>query len=428
MTTAELHNELRCYYNSGATQSIRFRKHQLRALKHAIIEYEGQFYRALEQDLNKSSDEAFLTEINIVLNEINYALRHVRFWAKKRYVCGSMLTFPSVSYIQNEPIGTVLIMAPWNYPVNLLLCPLVGAIAAGCTVMLKPSPTVPNVSRVLSKMINSTFSSQYITIVEGHRDVNQELLALRWDTIFFTGSPRLGRIVMEAASKHLTPCILELGGKSPCIIDKDANIKVTARRVAWGKLLNNGQTCIAPDYLMVHHSIVDTFMHELDEAIEDISENNQIVRIVNDDALHRLESYEQNQDLQWEEEIFGPMFPVRTYSSLQDAVSYINNHEKPLALYFFGQIERGKFVIDHTSSGGAVINDVMLHIVNPNLPFGGVGNSGMGSYHRKQSYLCFTHRKSVLVAWNPFRIRLKELPFTGKSRFLQFVCRIIRHG
>jgi len=416
MIIKELNAQMRQYFLVGETKDIDFRKERLRDLYNVLTEYEPKLYQALLQDLNKSEYEAFFTEFSIVKDEIRYALRHVRSWARDKHVRGSLAVMPSKSYIHYEPLGTALIIAPWNYPVNLLLCPLVAAISAGCCAMLKPSPYVPNVSRVLTEMIKKTFPAQYIGIVEGHRDVNEELLAQRWDVIFFTGSPALGRVVMEAAAKNLTPCILELGGKSPCIVDKEANIQMAARRIAWGKLINNGQTCVAPDYLLVNNQIADKFMHALDEAIEDISENNQIVHIVNDKARERLESYEKEPEKQWEEEIFGPILPMRTFGSLEDAELYVNNHEKPLALYYFGDEEKAKRVIRHTSSGGVVVNDTILHVANPNLPFGGVGNSGMGRYHREAGFLSFSNPKSVLVAWNhPLWMKLKEVPFYKSS-------------
>lgn len=421
MNIKEQNLQMRQYFLVGETKDIDFRKARLRDLYNALTEYEPKLYEALLQDLNKSEYEAFFTEFSIVKDEIRYALRHVRSWARDKHVCGSLAVMPSKSYIHYEPLGTALIIAPWNYPVNLLLCPLVAAISAGCCAMLKPSPYVPNVSHVLTEMIKKTFPPQYIGIVEGHREVNEELLAQRWDIIFFTGSPALGRVVMEAAAKNLTPCILELGGKSPCIVDKEANIKMAARRIAWGKLINNGQTCVAPDYLLVHNKIADKFMHALDEAIEDISENNQIVHIVNDKARARLESYDKEPEKQWEEEIFGPILPMRTFSNLEDAELYVNNHEKPLALYYFGDEEKAKRVIRHTSSGGVVVNDTILHVANPNLPFGGVGNSGMGRYHRHAGFLSFSNPKSVLVAWNhPLWMKLKEVPFY-KSNLLKWL-------
>lgn len=421
MNIEEMNRLQRNYFLVGETKDVDFRKARLRDLMRAVEENEEKLYKALEDDLNKSRDEAFFTEISIVKDEIRYALRHVKGWSRDQRVRGSLAVFPSRSYIHYEPLGVALIIAPWNYPVNLLLCPLVAGIAAGCCAMLKPSPYTPNVSRVLTEMIKKTYPAQYINIVEGHRDINEELLKQRWDLIFFTGSPALGKIVMAAAAKNLTPCVLELGGKSPCIVDKKADLKMAARRIAWGKLLNNGQTCIAPDYLLVHTKVADKFMRLLDDAIEDLSEKNQIVKIVNDKAMARLESYEDNPEKQWEEEIFGPILPMRTFSNLEDAELYVKNHEKPLALYFFGEEEDAERVIRHTSSGGVVVNDTIIHIANPNLPFGGVGNSGMGRYHRKAGFLSFSNPKSVLVAWNnPLWSRLKEVPFR-KSRLLKWL-------
>ena len=291
--------------------------------------------------------------------------------------------------------------------------------------MLKPSPYVPNVSRVLTEMIRATFPEEYIAIVEGNRQVNQMLLAERWDLIFFTGSPSLGKMVMEAASKHLTPVVLELGGKSPCIIDKSADLKVAAKRVAWGKALNAGQTCIAPDYLMIHEEVKDKFLRLLVKEwkhllTKDPQKAKHFVRIVSDKALERLIGYLDNgtiyhggkydkaerylsptilTDIQenapvMQEEIFGPIFPVLTFKEINEVITFVTEREKPLALYYFGT--NGDYVLRHTSSGGACVNDVIMHIVNHKVPFGGVGNSGMGSYHGKESFMAFSHRRAVI--------------------------------
>ena len=391
----------------------------------AMKQYESQLAEALWQDLHKSYEEAYLTELSIVYGEIRNHLRHLSSWAKTERKSSPLAILPASSRIIKEPLGNTLIIAPWNYPVQLLLNPLIGSISAGCTAMLKPSPYVPNVSRVLTEMIRATFSEEYIAIVEGNREVNKMLLAERWDLIFFTGSPSLGKMVMEAAAKHLTPVVLELGGKSPCIIDKSANLEVAAKRVAWGKALNAGQTCIAPDYLMIHEDVKDKFLQLLVQEWQHLLTNDpqqakHFVRIVNDKALERLIGYLDNGTIYhggkydkaerylsptiltdikenapvMQEEIFGPIFPVLTFKHLDEVISFVNDREKPLALYYFGTND--KHILRHTSSGGTCINDVIMHIVNHKVPFGGVGNSGMGSYHGKDSFLAFSYRRAVI--------------------------------
>ena len=422
----------KAYFNSGATLALPFRKQMLRKLADAMHQYEKALADALWQDLHKSYEEAYLTELSIVYGEIRNHLRHMRRWARPERKCSPLAIMPATSKIVKQPLGNALIIAPWNYPVQLLLNPLVGAISSGCTAMLKPSPYVPNVSRVLTEMIRNTFSEEYITIVEGNREVNKMLLAERWDMIFFTGSPALGKMVMEAAAKTLTPVVLELGGKSPCIIDQDADLKVAAKRVAWGKALNAGQTCIAPDYLMIHKDVKDKFLKLLVKEwkhllTKDPQKAKHFVRIVSDKALDRLIGYLPNSQSPiaygqiyhggkydkttrylsptiltevspdapvMQEEIFGPIFPVLTFKQIEEVTEFVAKREKPLALYYFGK--KGDYILRHTISGGTCINDVIMHIVNGNMPFGGVGNSGMGSYHGKESFMTFSHRRSVV--------------------------------
>ena len=422
----------KAFFHSGATLALPFRKQMLRKLSSAMHAYENALADALWQDLHKSYEEAYLTELSIVYGEIRNHLRHLRKWARPERKCSPLAIMPATSKIIKQPLGNTLIIAPWNYPVQLLLNPLVGAISSGCTAMLKPSPYVPNVSRVLTEMIRNTFSEEYIAIVEGNRDVNQMLLAERWDLIFFTGSPSLGKMVMEAAAKHLTPVVLELGGKSPCIIDKSADLKVAAKRVAWGKALNAGQTCIAPDYLMIHEDVKDKFLKLLVKEwkhllTKDPQQAKHFVRIVSDKALDRLISYlpDSQSPIAYgqiyhggtydkaerylsptiltdvspdapvmQEEIFGPIFPVLTFKQIEDVTEFVAKRERPLALYYFGK--KGDYILRHTISGGTCINDVIMHIVNHDMPFGGVGNSGMGTYHGKESFMTFSHRRSVV--------------------------------
>ena len=415
----------RAYFHSGATLALPLRKQMLRRLASAMHQYENKLTDALWQDLHKSYEEAYLTEFSIVYAEIRHHMKGMRRWAKAERCASPVAIMPATSKVVKQPLGNTLIIAPWNYPVQLLLNPLVGAISAGCTAMLKPSPYVPNVSRVLSEMIRATFPDEYIAIVEGNREVNKMLLAERWDLIFFTGSPSLGKMVMEAAAKTLTPVILELGGKSPCIIDKDANLAVAAKRIAWGKALNAGQTCIAPDYLMIHEDVKEEFLSLLVKEWEnmlgkDPQQTQHFVRIVNDKAMDRLIAYLNDGKIYhggkydkakrylsptiltdvspespvMQEEIFGPIFPVITFKQIEEVIAFVTKRENPLALYYFGK--KGDYILQHTISGGTCINDVIMHIVNGNMPFGGVGNSGMGSYHGKESFMTFSHRRSVV--------------------------------
>lgn len=415
----------RAYFHSGATLALPLRKQMLRRLASAMHQYENKLTDALWQDLHKSYEEAYLTELSIVYAEIRHHMKGMRRWAKAERCASPVAIMPATSKVVKQPLGNTLIIAPWNYPVQLLLNPLVGAISAGCTAMLKPSPYVPNVSRVLSEMIRATFPDEYIAIVEGNREVNKMLLAERWDLIFFTGSPSLGKMVMEAASKHLTPVVLELGGKSPCIIDKSADLKVAAKRVAWGKALNAGQTCIAPDYLMIHEDVKEEFLSLLVKEWENLlgkdpQQTQHFVRVVNDKALDRLIAYLNDGKVYhggkydkakrylsptiltdvtpespvMQEEIFGPIFPVLTFKQIEEVTEFVAKRERPLALYYFGK--QSDYILRHTISGGTCINDVIMHIVNHDMPFGGVGNSGMGTYHGKESFMTFSHRRSVV--------------------------------
>lgn len=437
----------KAFFHSGVTLALPFRKQMLRKLASAMHQYEKALSDALWQDLHKSYEEAYLTELSIVYGEIRNHLRHLRKWARPERKCSPLAIMPATSKIIKQPLGNTLIIAPWNYPVQLLLNPLVGAISSGCTAMLKPSPYVPNVSRVLTEMIRATFSEEYIAIVEGNREVNQMLLAERWDLIFFTGSPSLGKMVMEAAAKHLTPVVLELGGKSPCIIDKSADLKVAAKRVAWGKALNAGQTCIAPDYLMIHEDVKDKFLKLLVKEwkhllTKDPQKAQHFVRIVSDKALDRLIGYLPNSQSPiaygqiyhggkydraerylsptiltdvspdapvMREEIFGPIFPVLTFKQIEEVTEFVAKRERPLALYYFGK--QGDYILRHTISGGTCINDVIMHIVNHDMPFGGVGNSGMGTYHGKESFMTFSHRRSVVSTPTFIDMPFRYMPY-----------------
>ena len=439
-------NELqRQYFASGATRDLRFRKEMLRKLLGAIKQWEKPLYEALWTDLHKSEPEAFLTEVSLVTGEIRGHLRHLSRWARTKCKPTPMQMLPSRSRIFTEPLGSALIIAPWNYPFQLLINPLVGAISAGCTAVLKPSPYVPNVSRVIGEMISQTFDERYIAVVQGNREVNTQLLAERWDIIFFTGSPALGRTVMAAAARNLTPVVLELGGKSPCIITSDADIRLAARRIAWGKALNAGQTCIAPDYVLIDKKIqgafVDEYLRQVHALLgEDPQETEHFVRLVSDTAFARVASYISGPEASgtvrggktdpatryieptvildpapdsavMTTEIFGPVLPVCTFETLDEAVTFVNGREKPLALYFFGKLSDGKSVVRRTSSGGACINDTIMHIVNEKVPFGGVGNSGMGRYHGKLSFDAFTHERAVIITPRRLDLPFRYMPY-----------------
>ena len=436
------------FFASGQTLEIRFRKEMLRRLLNAMELWEEQLAGALWKDLHKSYEEAYLTELSIVKGEIKSHLKNLSNWAKPEKVPTPAKLAPSRSRIVKEPLGCSLIIAPWNYPVQLLLAPLVGAISAGCTAVLKPSPYTPATSKVLEEMILQTFPSKFVSLVQGDRTVNTALLEQRWDMIFFTGSPALGRTVMSAAARNLTPVVLELGGKSPCIIDKTANIEIASRRIAWGKTLNSGQTCIAPDYLIIHKDVKEAFIDAFGKRIrelhgDDIMESPHYVHMVNEKAFQRVCSYIQEGKIAYggrsnpntlcieptlledvpltspvmEEEIFGPVFPMIVLDDSNGTpfkhkvTAYLQAKEKPLALYWFGEEKDGWEVIRNTSSGGACINDVIMHIANERLPFGGVGNSGMGSYHNRRSFECFSHSRAVLVTPTWIDLPFRYMPY-----------------
>ena len=430
------------FFRGGKTLDIKYRLSALRALKAAMKKWEKPLAEALWADLHKSYEEGYLTELSIVLGEIDNHISHLKGWASPKRCSTPLKMFPSRSKVISEPLGCSLIIAPWNYPVQLLLNPLVGAISAGCTAILKPSPYVENVSKVIEQMIAETFDEEYVAVVQGNRDVNTALLEQRYDIIFFTGSPSLGRKVMTAAAKNLTPVVLELGGKSPCIVDSGAKVSTVARRIAWGKSLNAGQTCIAPDYILVHKDVkeqlIETLAKEFKSLLgDDPKQCKHFVRIVNDRAFDRLVGYLEGADVVvggefdkaeryiaptiidnvdadspiMQEEIFGPIFPVVTFSDISEAVQFVTEREKPLALYYFGDNKTAEYVLKHTSSGGACVNDTIMHIANERLPFGGVGNSGMSSYHGIESFNVFSHRRAVVTTPTWLDIPFRYMPY-----------------
>jgi aldehyde dehydrogenase (NAD+) len=442
----------RCFFLSQQTKPVEWRKEQLNRLKHAIITYEQRLLDALWTDLHKSAEEAFLTEISIVLQEIKHHLRYLDRWAAPRKVGTTLSVMPSKSRIIYEPLGMALIIAPWNYPFQLLINPLIGAISAGCCAVLKPSPYTPAVSNVIKEMIENTFPAEYIAVFEGNRDVNQQLLAERFDMLFFTGSPQFGRIVMQAAAKNLTPVVLELGGKSPCIVDRDANLKVAARRIMWGKTINAGQTCIAPDYLFVHADVKQELFREMRLSLQSFYGNTPkespcYSRIVNRQAVERLQAFMHEGEIVFggevdleeryiaptlidnvephfavmQEEIFGPILPALTFHNLAEVERYINSHPKPLALYYFGADATAQTLLAATSSGGVCLNDTLMHIANPHLPFGGVGNSGMGKYHHHRSFLAFSNERAVMKSVTWFDLAAKFPPYKGLKKLARWL-------
>lgn len=445
------------YFATGATLSIDFRREQLARFDKALKKWDRAICDALWTDLHKSYEEAYLTETSIVRSEVKEARRKVGRWSRREMKLPTMAVLPAMSYVVKEPLGTTLIVSPWNYPVQLLLCPLVGAIAAGCTAVLKPSPYVPHVSEVIGQMIADTFEEEYIAVVQGNREVNTHLFAHAFDLIFYTGSPAVAHTVMEAAARHLTPVVLELGGKSPCIIDRTANIEVAAKRIAWGKTLNSGQTCIAPDYILIHSAVKEQFVAAFRRQLEvlhgsDVQQSQHYVRMVSDKAFARVNSYLGQgrilcgghtdaaeryieptllDDVALDapvmtEEIFGPVFPMVTLddagSSFADkVVEFVTSRPKPLAFYYFGKERTGWRIIRRTSSGGACINDDIMHIVNTHMPFGGVGNSGMGRYHRRETFEAFSHRRSVLVTPTWIDVPFRYMPY----RLFKFIRHIV---
>lgn len=427
------------FFSTGRTKEVAFRMDTLKMLRNLIKSHEKEIMAALHTDLNKSEFESYTTEIGFVLEELRYTLKHIENWAKPRKVKTSLTGFGSKNYIYPEPYGVVLIISPWNYPFQLAFAPLIGAIAAGNCAILKPSELTPTTSEFLTKLIRENFQEDYIAIVEGGVETSSALLNEKTDYIFFTGSVAVGKVIMEAASKHLTPVTLELGGKSPCIVHKDANLQYAAKRIAWGKFTNAGQTCVAPDYLYVHHEVKDEFLKLLKEAIQDLygnalGEESQFTKIVSDRHFQRLKTFIYNSgtiyhggesdaeklliaptvltNITWEDpimedEIFGPILPVMEYEDILKIIDEMNQHPKPLALYIFSEVERVQNkVLESISFGGGCVNDTVYHFTSPHLPFGGVGESGIGAYHGKGSFNVFSHEKGIMKQTTRF-----DLPF-----------------
>lgn len=430
------------FFSTHQTKDINFRLVQLRKLKKVILQNQQKIEQALWKDLHKSPEEAYLTEISIVTGEIDNHIKQLKKWAKPKRVSTPIHLLPSSSKIIYEPLGVALIVSPWNYPFQLVFNSLVGAISSGCCSVLKPSPDAPTIAKLMEAMIVENFDSNYICVVQGGREVNTILFAQRFDVIFFTGSSKVGKVVMKAAAENLTPVVLELGGKSPCIVDADADIDIAAKRITWGKLINAGQTCIAPDYLFAHASIKDELLIKIAKNIQlmygkNIKESRFYPRIVNAKAMDRLAGLLRQGNIHtggeidaeelfmaptiidnvepdflvMQEEIFGPILPVMTFKHIDETINYINTNEKPLALYYFGKNKKAKEVLAKTTSGGACVNDTLMHIGNHNLPFGGVGNSGMGKYHGHESFLAFSNKRAIVTAPTWIDIPLKYVPF-----------------
>ena len=451
MNYEELIKEQRAFFNNRTTGDISFRKQSLTALQKAIRKYEKELSEALRKDLGKAPFESYMTEIGFILSEIRHTLKHLNKWAAAKRCKTPLFLFGSTSHTRPEPYGIVLILSPWNYPVQLLLAPLVGAIAAGNCAILKPSPRTVHTKHILGKLISETFPPQYIAFLETDNRQTDNLLKQHFDYIFYTGGVAFGKRIMMAAAKNLTPVTLELGGKSPCIVDNDAHIQIAARRIVWGKYLNCGQTCVAPDYIFVHREVKDKLITALQAEIErqygkSPQESPDYPRIISQDRFYNLllllkqghivagGKYD-DRDLYiaptiisgilpenriMSEEIFGPILPLLDFDDIDNVIDYINNQEKPLALYYFGQNKKkARYVLQNTSSGGACINDVVTHVANTYLPFGGVGNSGTGAYHGKYSFDTFSHTRSIVQSTTRFNIGMKFAPYNGKLKWLK---------
>lgn len=435
------------FFASNTTKSYQFRLEQLHKLDAALSRYEQRICDALYKDLYKASMETYMTELGMVRDEIRFLLKHLKKLMKPKRVHTPVTHFPASSMLYYEPYGTVLIMSPWNYPVNLTLTPLAGAIAAGNCAVVKPSNYSPKTSSVIAELIAETFDPAFITVVTGGREENTGLLEQKFDYIFFTGGTAVGKLVMEAAAQNLTPITLELGGKSPCIVDKTADIKVAAKRILFGKILNGGQTCVAPDYVLIHHEVKDAFIEECKTVLHTFLPTEaytscNMTRIINSKHFERLSRLIEGETVViggksdargrfipltvldaisfespvMQEEIFGPILPLISFTDLQWAIDQIRIRPKPLALYLFTTdtaVERK--ILSEISFGGGCINDTIVHLATPFMPFGGVGSSGMGSYHGKQSFYTFSHEKSIIKKSLLIDIPLRYHPYSERN-------------
>ena len=448
MDITKIVNQQKKFFNSNSTKDVALRINNLKKLKKVIQENETELYKAIYADFKKSKFETYIAEIALIYNELNDAIRNLKKWSKQKRVRTNLANFPAKSYIIPEPLGTILVISAWNYPYQIALIPVISAIAAGNTVVLKPSEIPNNTSKILAKIINTNFDANHFTVVEGSVETTTELLQQKWDKIFFTGSTNVGRIVYKAAAENLTPVTLELGGKSPTFIFKDCDIKLTAKRIVWAKFLNAGQTCIAPDYLLVEKEIEQQLLAALKSEIESAypvnnTINENYVQIINDAHFERLNNLipkdkiyfggEQNaseriirptllqnigfEDPIMKDEIFGPLLPVISFENLDKVIAKLKEREKPLALYVYSKSKKIiRKILHEISFGGGAINESLVHLSNPNLPFGGVGASGIGNYHSKAGFDTFTHYKSILHQSFLFEPSIKYLPFTKLKR------------
>lgn len=431
--------------------SITYRKKTLLKLLIAIEKHEEEINQALYNDFKKPEFESYLTETYFVLSELKLTIKNINKWAKPKMVFPNLVNFPSTDFVYSEPYGKVLIIAPWNYPFHLALLPLVSAVAAGNQVVLKPSELTPATSKLISKIVGEVFEKNHVEVIEGGIEVSQDLLAQRWDYIFFTGSVTVGKIVAKAAAEHVTPITLELGGKNPCIIDEKANLRLAAKRIVWGKFINAGQTCIAPDYLIVHKKVKIEFIKNLKEEItlaygENPEISSDYCSIINEKNWLRITKMMEGQkvifggksnkkgffisptiidepsleSLVMREEIFGPILPIIGYETENDLEQLIQNYEKPLALYVFSTNTCfNKKIIQKFSFGGGCINDTLIHFSNHRLPFGGVGHSGIGAYHGKKNFDVFSHKKAVVKKANWLDNQIRYAPYKNKIKWLK---------
>lgn len=445
------------FFESGKTINVDYRIKNLKKLNDIIKKNEDKILNELKKDLGKSNFEGYVTEVGILYDDINFHIKNVKKWSSEEKRKSPIVYYPSKSYIYKEPYGVTLIIGPFNYPFQLVIAPLIGAISAGNTAIIKPSENSRNIALLLEKLINENFPEGYLRVVNplGGKETVSLLLDKPFDYIFFTGSVRVGKLVMQKAAQHLTPVTLELGGKSPCIVDSDAKLKLAAKRIVWGKFLNAGQTCVAPDYLCVHKSVKDELLKLIINEIriqfgENVRNSEDYPRIVNKSSLERLSGYLNDGKIYYggnidednlyieptliikpdlnsplmSDEIFGPILPILVYEDLDNVIKFINHREKPLALYYFSESKKKiKYVLTSTTSGGVTINDTIIHVANPNLPFGGVGSSGVGKYHGKESFETFTHNKSVMKRGTFIEFNIRFAPYKNK---LNLVKRIMK--
>ena len=436
---------------------IQYRKKSLQDLLENIIIYENDILEALNKDFKKPYFEGVLTETNYVINDLKDTIKKIESWAKPKKVTASILNFPSSDYIYSEPYGNILIISPWNYPFQLALCPLIAAVAAGNHVTLKPSELTSNTSIIIAKIIRESFDNKHVIAILGDVGMAQQLLKQKWNYIFFTGSVAVGKIIAKIAAENLTPITLELGGKSPVIVDETANLKIAARRIVWGKILNAGQTCVAPDYILVNAKVKSEFVENLKKEItKALGQNpeisNDFARIINSKNWDRQLSLIENQKIIFggtsnkdtyymaptlldepkldsqvmQEEIFGPILPIISYQSKSDIDKIVSSYEKPLSFYIFS--EKKSFVdemISKYSFGGGCVNDVIIHLVNNRLPFGGVGHSGIGAYHGKLSFDLFSHKKSIVKRGNWLDLPMRYAPYGNKLKWIKKLLKLI---